>query len=702
MSFRPRDPRSALPCALILLCLASAPARAARVRLEAPLHHDGQTFITWTSPNPPGWTYRLYTSNHEIKNTSDLTTATLLGFVGDSTWCDRRLSVLTGTTLAFKTDSLALPLASGQGLFVVAAPANGNAYYAVTAQAAGTVEEKTITSGINSLTSPVVEQLGTPRPVFQRHIATGLPAGADIYTLWTTQRPTALYPAMSNRASMPFDCGIVQGGAAPQNSMLISMHARGGNLLQTLYPTGHPGEWVLGLDDPVATRDLNTFWYGYHDNYDVTLYMNPPPTAGIVRDYTLKRVLHTVLWARRQVPVDTTRVYAYGISMGAIGGVLLALRRPDLIAAILAIAGKYDFSFISDPDPASGFNPGNVLRDDCDRLWGSVQSDLLSSEGFPVFQELNAGYYATAIQHGWFPPLFAFNGKHDDVVGWGEKIPFFQAMNNARQGGTFFWDQRDHLNNDHAAWTAMQNTEYLYRFRTDLSFPALSNCSGDGNPGDGTAASGDSVGSINAYVEWDPAIVDQRQTWEVTLRLRDLTTLWGPVPAPESLAVDVTPRRLQALACVPDSVYSWQVTRLEDGAIVQQGAVTADPLGLITVPGVSVYRSGSRLTIQALRDYGGPVTDVPGDRREPAGALLTLSPNPARSASLVRVAWPRAGEARVELYDTGGRLMRTLYRGTAAGPLALRLDWRDTPAGLYFVVASQGGTRSTRRLVVLH
>lgn len=699
MSRRPLDHRSVLPCALTFLLLASAPAYAARVRIETPVHHDGQTFISWTSPNGPGWTYRLYTSNQQIKKSSDLTTATLLGFVGDSTWCDRRLSVLTGTTFAFKVDSLALPLAADQGLFVVASPANGNAYYAVTSQAAGSIEERTITVGLNSLASPVAEQLGTPRPVFQRHVATGLPGGADIYTLWTTQVPTLLYPAMSNRASMPFDCGIVRGGSAPQNSMVISMHARGGNLLQTLYPTGHPGEWVLGLDDPIATRDLNTFWYGYHEDYDVTLYMNQPHTTGMVRDYTLRRVVHTLLWARRQFPVDTTRVYAYGTSMGAIGGVLLALRRPDLIAAVMTVAGKFDFSFITDPNPMSGFNPGNVLRDNCDRLWGTVSADLLSSEGYPVYQELNAGTYTSAIQrHAWFPPLIAFNGKNDDVVGWAEKIPFFQAMRGARQGGTFFWDQRDHLNNDHAAWTPMQDTEYLYRFRTDLSFPALSNCSADGDPGDGTAASGDTVGTINGYLEWDGAIVDEPQHWQTTLRLRDLTMRWGPAPAPDSATVDVTPRRLQAFAVVPDSAITWQVTRLEDGAIVQSGTVVADSLGLLTVPGVKVYRAGSRL------DFGlpaPPVLAVPPEDRRPARPVIRLSRNPIVGAAALTVTWPTTGPARVELFDAAGRRVRVLFQGGVIARSTTTPLEGGAPAGLYFVMARQGGLQTVQRVALL-
>ena len=97
----------------------AAPAAwATRVRIDAVVHHDGQTFLTWTSSNGPGTTYWLYRSDLPISNSSDLAAATLVGYVGDSTWCDRRLSALTGTLYSYAVDSLASPLTPGQGLFI--------------------------------------------------------------------------------------------------------------------------------------------------------------------------------------------------------------------------------------------------------------------------------------------------------------------------------------------------------------------------------------------------------------------------------------------------------------------------------------------------------------------------------------------------------------------------------------------------------
>ncbi len=144
-------------------------------------HQDGQTFLTWTCPTGTGWTYRLYASPNPIVDSSSLAGATLLGSVGDSTWYDRRLSVLTGQTWAYRADSAASPLAPDQGLFVVTPLAAGSSFYAVTAQAASYPDNPAVSAGLNALADPVAEQLEAPRPVWQRQITVSV-ITPNIYT----------------------------------------------------------------------------------------------------------------------------------------------------------------------------------------------------------------------------------------------------------------------------------------------------------------------------------------------------------------------------------------------------------------------------------------------------------------------------------------------------------------------------------------
>src|SRR4029077_6344848 len=65
------------------------------------LHHDGQTFLTWTPPSGTGWTHRVYYRATAITSDADLNTATLIGSVGDSRATDARLSALTHTLYTF-------------------------------------------------------------------------------------------------------------------------------------------------------------------------------------------------------------------------------------------------------------------------------------------------------------------------------------------------------------------------------------------------------------------------------------------------------------------------------------------------------------------------------------------------------------------------------------------------------------------------
>jgi choice-of-anchor B domain-containing protein len=82
-------------------------------------------------------------------------------------------------------------------------------------------------------------------------------------------------------------------------------------------------------------------------------------------------------------------------------------------------------------------------------------------------------------------------------------------------------------------------------------------------------------------------------------------------------------------------------------------------------------------------------------------------PNPATGAVTLVLELPAAGPAEVELIDTAGRRVRTLYRGSApAGPLELRWDGtaddgRLAPPGLYFARARWGRSEARARFARL-
>ena len=73
--------------------------------------------------------------------------------------------------------------------------------------------------------------------------------------------------------------------------------------------------------------------------------------------------------------------------------------------------------------------------------------------------------------------MVQFSGRNDLVMGWAVNLPFFAAVDQHHQPAQFFWDPRDHLGTSISAWAPMTVPTYLYRFRTNLSLPAFSNCS---------------------------------------------------------------------------------------------------------------------------------------------------------------------------------------------------------------------------------
>jgi hypothetical protein len=102
------------------------------------------------------------------------------------------------------------------------------------------------------------------------------------------------------------------------------------------------------------------------------------------------------------------------------------------------------------------------------------------------------------------------------------------------------------------------------------------------------------------------------------------------------------------------------------------------------------------------------VLDASTPGAPPAGGLrLTrVAPLPVRGAATVEFVLPEAGEARLELFDLGGRRVATLAEGPfRAGVHRVRWEGRGEtgalPAGLYFVRLRAGGQVRSQAVPVL-
>jgi len=87
--------------------------------------------------------------------------------------------------------------------------------------------------------------------------------------------------------------------------------------------------------------------------------------------------------------------------------------------------------------------------------------------------------------------------------------------------------------------------------------------------------------------------------------------------------------------------------------------------------------------------------------------LRVTSPNPARNLASLVLELPQRGEARLELFDLSGRLVRTLASGELeAGSHAYLWDGRNDAgqsagAGLYFARATAGGQTLTQKVMLM-
>ena len=659
-------------------------------------HANGQTFVSWDPAGGGGWRYYVYRLNRPIRTESDLQAATMIAMLGDSTACDRRLSAITGTIYSYVVDAQT-ELSPASGLLVYTPTVSGLAYYAVTSQGVALPENRRLSVNENTLENPIEELLGDPTLIYQRDVSFGGRV-ISVYSLFTTPVDTPRFPAMSNRPGAVFDCGIVHTPGVQPGLLLLKPHQRLGDFMNASAGTKTPGEYVLALDDPLPNGE-NSFWFGYHPSYNSATINNPTPTSGVVVDYTFRRVKFTIDWALRTFPIDPGRVYAFGYSMGGIGSLEFALWMPERIAAVMSSMGKFDFSFLDEP-VWSWFNPGHPMRATVDQMWGQVATDLKLPDGLGVFERMNLGWIVSQADARGVPPVIALNGKRDNVVGWAEKLPFYTAMQQHRHGGAFFWDNSDHYAQAmRRYWQPMVDPAYLYRFRSDRSYPAFTNCSLDDDPGTGVFASGDTIGTINGFMEWDTTLVDLPDMWQATLRMRSLYADGNiTLPAPDSCLADVTPNRVQRLTFTPGTSVPFSVRRMPDYAVIQSGLAPVDALGRPTALQVRIKKTGVLITFgrqpSFLLDAGTP---PPASRMR-----LALSANPVRGVLRLSTAWTAGTAGRVDLLDIAGRIVKPIYAGPRPPAGELAVDTGRLAPGLYLVHASAGTEHVTERVVVIH
>jgi len=370
---------------------------------------------------------------------------------------------------------------------------------------------------------------------------------------------------------------------------VFALHGGGGSYASASAFATFPSVTVVSPDSyvPGAPDELDRTWdawYGYNDNVGT----GQPLSEGVNIDYTTRRLKWMAQWLVLSYPeIDESRIFLRGSSMGGVGTVFSSVFLRDTFAAGLAIVPRFDYG------------AEDVFLESFETFgtrWGSIEDNLLTSDGMGVFDRMDAGFVAHEHPEWDFAPVWAFNGRNDTAVGWSEKIPFYEVMNASRHGWVFFWDARAHGGQAPypKAWRENGWEDEIFDWmintiRLDQSYPAFSNCSVDDNPGTGDPTDGDPIGTINGYLRWDAAsLKDDEEGWAIDLFLHP--------DASGSCLVDVTPRRLQSFRLDPGQRVFFQVLDPSD-IILLQGEEEVDGLGLLTVRQIPITVEGVRLQL---------------------------------------------------------------------------------------------------------
>jgi pimeloyl-ACP methyl ester carboxylesterase len=571
------------------------------------VHRSGQSFVTWQEDTGvTGEGYHVYRSASPITS-SNIGQAQKLtskwGALDDNTSHHPLTGV--GAPTNFVIQDLGSALSDNTGLFVYTIPAGGagNWYYAVT-EVIGGSENQSLTSGSNSLASPVADTVATPQPVLISTINNG---NGRVYTQfmdYANWNPTFEGYAYNYSVALPvnYDPNV----AWP---LRLMPHAYGERYrLESNSDFGWPVIEVFPDDGGAQTGFLNTWWYGFSADHNYKT-NGPIPTSGSIENFTEQRLFQMMDQVQANFNIDSEAIHIQGHSMGASGALALGMRYGDF------------FSWIFSSEPMTNYATNPIFQGQFQSLWGTQASNLpvinkgphasrlAKYNGTGVYDWMNLQQMVGVMRAEPMAMLMVGHGKIDDVIDWQTQgLPIVAALNNAHVAFTAEnrgnWDHNwmsfDFMNS--AMFGDSNGSKADWIFRKDSSLIAFSNASGSGpltSPPTGTDF-------YNLELDWSvpwnnfgAAIVDQSQHFEVTLRSRA-----GVQTA------DVTPQRTTAFKVAPGATVTWQNRNVASNQNIQSGSVTADAKGLVTIPGLQILtNSGNRLILDMT--FGAPVVQAP-------------------------------------------------------------------------------------------
>jgi pimeloyl-ACP methyl ester carboxylesterase len=592
-------------------------------------YRSGQTFVTWTELAYSGaffnMTYNIYRHTEPITRLN-LDAATLVGQVNQEssrnvarTEAHQRVDASYNTRHNYVIREGEAELSDDTGLFVYTCKTPGSFYYAVTSVKEGDENREDFSPG-NALSLPIAEAVALPTAIVQNAFMNGTTLVQE-YAHWADE-------TMSYKIGHGFNFMVNVDDdylADPETPVFLEIGLGGRS-------TRYYNTWVSNQGiyirpdtympptrympyDGYAYDGLQTWWSGCSTHYKTQVKLS----EGVFVPYTENRILYYIDFVESLYTIDENRVYLRGGSMGGTGAISLGLKHPEVFASISSVVGSPNWRYNIQGVDESYRVTDLGWRAEGDRLWGLEAESPLHENGTPIWDWMDAGWYLLNYPDRETPFLETNNGKKDGSVMYFPLPQFYADIRQSRHGfaGRFY-------DGGHSGY----GSAFTRRFGSIVkneSFPALNQVSIDDDPGgvheptgmalitDFTTSpvtfDGEPAGEINAYseIEWSRTVrqfssashlddmVDEAERYELALRLES--------DSPETSArADITPRRLQSFGILPGARYQWQNRRNSTGEIIQDGIVTADGYGLVTIPGFIIERAdlGNKLILVAV------------------------------------------------------------------------------------------------------
>jgi len=658
---------------IFLTGLAALPVFSAATNLSAAFR-KGKTFITFTEESGTGKTYNLYRAKTVI---TDVTGLVPIANVPDSSAYDKRYGFY------HVIQDTGVPLTDGTGLFVYTPRDTSAAYYAVTVISGG-VESKTITSGQNSLSAPVSEQVWPwPCGVLRTHTKPDNSNHSYMYFYWMDYADWPnnwdYYGDLFQVVVNPADYGHTN---VP---LLITLHGC------CATPGTQPSfNATVGAFRLIPTDNYNTYWYGVSNHGNLKNVVAGDSIIGY-KEMCIMNYIHNVL----QSPwfsIDTNRIYLSGQSMGGGGTMSIGFHNPGLFAALNPVIGRVHYSLN---------NYSQNFWTSWDVQWGPMALGAKARNGMPVYKWMDIGYLAQSNPSLDYPPLIDQHGSKDGLHPMYIHTYVYQTFAKTRHAIWGEW-----MNIDHQTATYLNNLPGgTFRFKKNELYPALTNASKDDRFGHLDSAqlisntpviSIDSAGIMNNYIDWtsslhkmglaNDGLIDCADSIVITLKSSRAGT-----------TVDITPRRIQSFKVVSGNTCKWKNRAVSGGALVDSGSITVDANGLITVPAFAISATGSRLTITK-----GAGSGVEGEAAVDEGSGISADPNPFNPEVLIRLTGlASASRVRFAIYDSRGACVTA--KSVTGHLLERGISWNAAkqPSGIYVVRIEAPGRNLSRKIVLI-